>query len=219
MRDTEDRFPELSLLNVLIALGLFDGPGLERTGPLLHFFEKARAGLFIASQLLGFFFVRILVHHTSRNFALKLQRDVGAWIVELIVLALGPFIKLGYVHHNLSFRIELDMGAIHRSRSRPFKIDRLAIVPAAMTGTLKLVLTGFPVRRAAEMRAARVDHKNPIGSFVYPDAILLLPLGVNAKRVICRKAHFKLAGWFKNGARQEKSKEHQKVGHQKNDHA
>src|SRR4029077_18556589 len=124
--------------------------------------KKARAGLFIAGQLPGFFFVRILVHQTSRNFATELQRDVGARIVELVFLTLGPFIKLGYVDHDLSFSIEFDVRAIHRSWSRAFKVDGLAVVAAAMAGTLKLVLTGLPVRRAAKMRAARVDYKNPI---------------------------------------------------------
>src|SRR5258705_11745447 len=184
MRDTEDRLPKLSLLNVLVALGLFDGPGLERSRPLLHFFKQARAGLFIASQLLGFFFLRILVHQTSRNFVLKSQRDVRARVVELIVLTLGPFIKLGYVHHNLSFGIELDVCAIHRSRGRPFKLDRLAIVAAAVTGTLKLILARLPVRRAAKMGAASIDYKNPIRSLVDPDAVLLLPLRVNTQRVV-----------------------------------
>jgi len=62
-----------------------------------------------------------------------------------------------------------------------------------VTGTLKLVFARFPIGRAAEMRATRVDHEDPIGSLIHPDAILLLPLSVYAERVIRRKANRKLA--------------------------
>ena len=65
------------------------------------------------------------------------------------------------------------------------------------------------------MRTTRVDHKNAIRSFVHPDAVLLLPLGVNAKRVIRRKANGKLAGWLENRTRQEEPQKHEKTGSKK----
>ena len=58
------------------------------------------------------------------------------------------------------------------------------------------------------MRAARVDHEDSVGSFVNPDAILLLPFGVDTKRVIGGEAYGKLAGRLKNGARQEEPEKH-----------
>ena len=81
-----------------------------------------------------------------------------------------------------------------------------------MARALELVLARLPVGRAAEVRAARVDHKQAIGSSCDPDAILLLPFGVDADRVIVRRADAKYAGRFENGPRQEKPDEHQKEG-------
>ena len=150
---------------------------------------------------------------------IKLQWDVGARLVELVLFTLRPFVKLGYVHHDLSLRIQLDVSAIHRPRGWPFEVNRLAVVTAAMARTPKLILARFPVRRAPEMGAAGVDHKNPVGRLVDPNAILLLPLGVNAERVIRRKAHRKFAGRLKNRSRQEKPEKHQKVGQEKYDDA
>ena len=100
------------------------------------------------------------------------------------------------------------MRAIHWPRRRTFKVDCLAIVATTMAGTLKLILARFPIGRAAEMRATRVDHENPIGSLVHPDAVLLLPLRIDTERVIRGKANGKLAGGLENGPWQEKTEKH-----------
>ncbi len=124
----------------------------------------------------------------------NLQRNISAWFVKFVCLALRPFIKPADVHHYLAFSIQFDVSAIHRPRRRSFEVDSFAVVATAMAGTLEFVFTGFPVGRAAEVRAARINHKHAIGSFVNPDSILLLPLGIDAKCVIRRKANRKLGG-------------------------
>ncbi len=61
-----------------------------------------------------------------------------------------------------------------------------------MARTLELVLTCLPVGRAAEMGAASVNHKKPVGSSGHPDAILLLPLGIDAERVVAGRPDRKM---------------------------
>src|SRR5258708_12385421 len=65
------------------------------------------------------------------------------------------------------------------------------------------------------MGAARVDDKNAIGSAVDPDAVFLLPLGVDAERVVGWIADFEDGGGLEEGARQEEAKEGDKPGAQK----
>ena len=92
------------------------------------------------------------------------------------------------VHHDFAFSIQFDRSAIHWSWRRTLKVDPFTVIAAAVTMTLKLILARFPIGRATEVRAARINYKNPVGSLVNPDAILLLPLGIYSQRIVRRKA-------------------------------
>src|SRR5258705_11732860 len=107
------------------------------------------------------------------------------------------------------------MSAIHRARRGAFEVDAFAVIAAAVTRALEFVFAGFPVRRAAEMGAAGVDDENTIGSAVNPDAIFLLPLGVDADRVVGRIANFENGGGLEEGAWQEEAEEGDKPGAEK----
>src|SRR6266404_9687168 len=110
----------------------------------------------------------------------------GARVTETAWLSLGPLIKARSVDNDLTVGRQFDVGAIHGARRGAFEVDAFAVIAAAVTRALEFVFAGFPVRRAAEMGAARVDDENAIGRAVNPDAIFLLPLGVNADRVVGR---------------------------------
>src|SRR5256884_9852359 len=73
----------------------------------------------------------------------------------------------------------------------------------------------LPIRGAAEMRAARINNKDAIGSAVHPDAVSLLKLAVYAKRVIGRIPDLENRGRLEKRAREEKAKESNKPGAQK----
>src|SRR5690242_11273611 len=126
--------------------------------------------------------------------------------------ALGPLKQRRGIDYDLSFRIDCHLRAIHRSGRGTFEVNPFTVVTTAVTRALELVFTGFPVGRAAEMRAARVNNEETIGSARYPDAVLLLPLGIDADGVITGRPNAKSAGWFENRARQEKPHEHQEEG-------
>src|SRR6185503_4870622 len=91
----------------------------------------------------------------------------------------------------------------------------LAVVATTMARALELVLTGLPVGRTTEMRAARVDDEETVGSSRHPDAILLLPLGIYTERVVVWRSDAKDAGRFENRARQEEPHEHQEESEQR----
>ena len=129
---------------------------------------------------------------------LILERYVRSRIIEFTSLALGLLKKLGNVDDYLAFRIQMHLGPIHRPWGRTLEIDSFTVVATAVTGTLKLVFARPPVRSAAKVRAPGIDNENPVRSLVYPDAILLLPLGVDPKRIVRRKTDAKYAGWFEN---------------------
>src|SRR5260370_21248550 len=84
-----------------------------------------------------------------------------------------------------------------------------------MTRTLEFVLARFPVGRATQVRAARVNYKQTVGGLVHPDAVLLLPLGINAQGIIAGKSYFECAGRFGDRTWQEEPHEHQKASRQK----
>src|SRR5467141_2475016 len=65
------------------------------------------------------------------------------------------------------------------------------------------------------MSAERVNNENAIGSAVDPDAIFLLPLGVDAERVVGRIANFEDGGGLEECAGQEEAKEGDKPGAEK----
>src|SRR5579859_595970 len=120
-------------------------------------------------------------------------------------LALWPFEKLGNIHNNLSVGRQLQSCAVHRTRRRPFEVDSLAVVTAAMAGTLEFVLAGFPIGSAAEVRATGVNHKQAVRSAVHPDAVFLLTLGIHTESVIRREADLKYSGRFEKCAGKKKT--------------
>src|SRR5260370_1670939 len=75
------------------------------------------------------------------------------------------------------------MRAIHGTRRRAFEVDTFAVVTAAVTRTLELILACLPVWGATQMSAASIDDEHAIGCAVNPDAVFLLPLGVNTDSV------------------------------------
>src|SRR5690348_13884527 len=142
----------------------------------------------------------------------------------MIRAALGPLEQRRRVNHDLSFRIQRHFRTVHRARRRAFEVDALAVVTTTMTRALELVFAGFPVGRAAEMSAARIDHEEPIGSARDPDAVLLLPLRINADGVVSRRADAKNARRLEYRTRQEEPHEHEKesgerTGDRRPDHA
>src|SRR5690349_24334775 len=102
----------------------------------------------------------------------------------MALLAFRPLEKRCRINHDLTFGVELDLRAVHRSRRGAFEVDALAVIATTVTRALEFVLAGFPVGCAAEMSAARIDHKEAIGSARDPDAVLLLPLRIHAYSVI-----------------------------------
>ena len=125
--------------------------------------------------------------------------------------AFRPVVELAYIDDDLPFGIELDLGAIHWARRGAFKVDALAVVTAAVARTLEFILARLPIGRAAEVRAARVDDEKPLGVLYDPDAILLLPLGINAERVVAGKADSKVLDGSKIARGRKKRKNIRKL--------
>src|SRR5437763_7227489 len=107
------------------------------------------------------------------------------------------------------------MRTIHRARRRAFKVYAFAVVAAAVTWTLELVLARFPIGRATKVRAAREDDKEAIRSLINPDAIGLLPLCINALRIVAGKTDAEGARWLEDGARHEEAHEREEADGQK----
>src|SRR5437763_15829969 len=103
------------------------------------------------------------------------------------------------------------MRAIHRARRRTFKVYAFAVVAAAVTWTLELVLARLPIGRAAQVRAACVDDEEPIRSLINPDAIGLLPLRVHALRVVAGKTDAKDRRRLVDGERHEEAQEREEA--------
>src|SRR5437867_3591800 len=97
---------------------------------------------------------------------------------------LGPRIQNCRVDDDLTGGIELQAGPVHRPRRRPFKVDALAVVAAAVAGALELVLSRFPVGRATQVRTARVDYEEALRVADHPDAVLLLEFRLDAESKI-----------------------------------
>src|SRR5215472_134906 len=92
-------------------------------------------------------------------------------IIEVALLSLGPLIQARSVHDDLAIGGDLDVRAVHRARGRTFEVHPFAVIAAAVTGALELVFACFPVRGAAQVRAARVYNKDAVRSAVHPDAV------------------------------------------------
>ena len=141
----------------------------------------------------------------------NLERNICALVVKLILLALRPRIDLAFIDHDLSFGIKFDVRSIHRARRGAFKVDAFAVVAAPVARAFEFVLAGLPIRRASEVRADGVDNKETIGCFNNPDAVLLLPLRIDADAVIARRADAHDVRRLENRTRQEEAQEHQKA--------
>src|SRR5262249_48323653 len=94
----------------------------------------------------------------------------------------------------------------------------LTVIAAAMTRTFELVFTRLPVGRAAEMRAARIDNEQAIGRAIHPDAIFLLPLGIDAESVVSRISDLERSGRLKKCPREKEAEESDEPGGQKRAH-
>ena len=53
------------------------------------------------------------------------------------------------VYDDLAIWSYFDMGTVHRSRSRTFEVNSLAVVAAAVARALEFVLGWLPIRSAA----------------------------------------------------------------------
>ena len=120
-------------------------------------------------------------------------------------LTLRPLIEPRGIDNDLAIGGKFDLCSVHGARGRTFEVDALAVVTAAVAGTLELVLARFPVWSAAEVGAARVDHEHAVGSAIDPDAVLLLKLGVDAEGELRRIADLENCVGFEKSAREERT--------------
>jgi hypothetical protein len=84
------------------------------------------------------------------------------------------------VYEDLAIWSYVDMGTVHRSWRRTFEVNSLAVVAAAVTGALELVLGWLPIGRAAQVPAACIDDEKPMWCAVDPNPVLLQPFLVDA---------------------------------------
>src|ERR1700722_5013338 len=135
------------------------------------------------------------------------SRQKRSWIIELAGLPLRPLIEPRGIHNNLPVGRQLHVRAVHGSRRWSLKINSFAVITAAVARALELVLAGFPVRRAAKVRAAGVDHKHPVGSAIDPYAKFLLELSVHTQRKLRGITDLENAVRFEKSARQKETEE------------
>src|SRR5690349_17017131 len=83
-------------------------------------------------------------------------------IVKVVPAALRPLIKLRDVDQDLAVGGDLEVSAIHGTGCGTFEVDALAVVAAAVAGTLELVFARLPIRGAAQLSAAGVNDKDAI---------------------------------------------------------
>src|SRR5207253_10045990 len=91
-------------------------------------FSSAIAILFSAHVAAG-----VLTRRVERSSAVPLSWQKCSVIIKLTRLPLRPLVHLGDIHQDLAVRSLFHMGAIHRTRCGPLKIDSLAVVAATMT--------------------------------------------------------------------------------------
>src|SRR5690349_20673832 len=65
-------------------------------------------------------------------------------IVKLRGLSLRPLVKAGDVYQDLPVGSEFDMSPVHGTGCGTFEVDALAVVAAAVAGTLELVFARLP---------------------------------------------------------------------------
>jgi hypothetical protein len=115
------------------------------------------------------------------------------------------------VHYDLAVRVELDVGAVHRTRRGTFEIDSLGVVAAAMARALELVFAGNPVGRATEVGANRRDHEDALAVAYDPDSMLALELCVDAETEIAWVADLEPGIRLVKNPWEKKAKKHQEV--------
>src|SRR5579872_1747519 len=130
-------------------------------------------------------------------------------------LALRPLVKTRGINDDLAVRREFDLGPVHGTRGRPFEINSLTVVSAAVAGTFKFIFRWLPVRGATQMGAARVDHEEPVWSAIDPYAVLLLKLGVDAEGELGGVSDFENCVGFEKSAGKKETEEGQEPGCEK----
>src|SRR5439155_14838639 len=135
------------------------------------------------------------------------SRQKRSRIIKLARLPLRPQIQPRSIHDDLPIRSQFHMRPVHRTRRRPFKVHAFAVISASVARALELVFARLPVRRASQMCAARINDEETIGCAIHPDAELLLPFGIHAKRILRRISDLENRVRFKKRARQEEAEE------------
>src|SRR5262249_2592821 len=140
-----------------------------------------------------------------------LDRKIRARVVEVTLLTLRPLKQPAGVHDQLPVRVELHVSPVHRTRRRPFEVYTFVGIPAAVTGTLELVLRGFPVGCAAKMSAPRVYDEQTFGIAHYPHPVLLLKLCLHTEAKVRRVTHSENCARFQDRPRKEETQKHQEA--------
>src|SRR5258708_15785842 len=136
-----------------------------------------------------------------------LRRQKRPWIIEFARLSLGPLVQPGRINNDLAIGSQLHVRAIHGPRRGAFEVDAFAVVAATVARAFELVLAGFPIWRAAQMCATSVNDENTTGRAVHPDAVLLLPFGIDAQGVVRGVTNLENRWRFKECAGKEKFEE------------
>src|SRR5712691_9912949 len=89
-----------------------------------------------------------------------LRRQERSWIIEFARLSLGQLVQPGSIHNDLAIGSQLHVRTIHGARRGAFEVDTFAVVAAAVARAFELVLAGFPIGCAAQMRAASVNDEH-----------------------------------------------------------
>src|SRR5262249_7770386 len=119
--------------------------------------------------------------------------------------ALWPLIEPAGIDDYLAGWIKLDVRAVHRARGRPFEVYSFAGITAPVARAFEFVLAGFPIGRAAQVCAARVNDKQSFGVADHPHAILLLEFCIDSEPEIGRIAYAKDCAGLKNGSREKEA--------------
>src|ERR1051326_9165130 len=109
-----------------------------------------------------------------------------AGVVKLRTLPFRPLEFAAQIDDDLALRVEFHVCPIHGPRRRPLEVHSFGIVATAVARALELVLAGLPVRSAAQVCADRRDDENALGVAHYPDAVLILKLGIHTEAEVRR---------------------------------
>jgi hypothetical protein len=82
----------------------------------------------------------------------------------------------------------------------------------------ELVLAWFPIGRTTQVSASGINNEQPFGVSNYPDAILLLELGVYSEAEIGRVTYAEDGAWFEDGSWKEEAQKHQEAGRKEAPH-